>query len=297
MKDKKLYIFAGPCSIDNTNITDIYKINDVLKQYKNIERGTRIVGLKSRTSLVTSGVGMGIDYSILIKNNQILQNGGTIYDLKIPPSVKIAKQIIEDTDLLVSSEIMMPMIQLPPMVKLLPKKKVMLWNPSVNQLGWQLLQISNLIKNKDWFIGIKNGKWIGAKTSNFDDIITPIEKTWQGLISYTQTSKNKLFLIHRGFETEDKGQFRAKPIHELAKRMKNRTKIKILFDPSHSFGPNMREEIVQRTIETMQFKLEDNTYLYDGLLIEVGHSTTDSLQHISIDEFRQLVDQIMAFRY
>ncbi len=295
-----LFIFAGPCSIDRSNIEDIYKIADIKINNKPTIFGTRIVGLKSRTVLNKVGEGMGIDYQTLMDNYNILLQGGNLDNLKIPESIKIAKQIIKDTNLVIATEIMMPLLQLPPMIKELPNEKVMLWNPSVNQLGWPIMQTSKIAKSKNWFIGIKNGKWIGTKEKfaeqKKEDLETPIEKTWQGLISYAKINKDHIFLIHRGFETEDKGKFRAKPLHSLAKRIKKRTNIKLLFDPSHSFGPKLKDSIVEGTIDAMKLKLDENNYLYDGVLIEVGKSKTDTEQHISINELKQLICNLSRFR-
>ena len=46
---QKVQIIAGPCSVDNQNIEQIYEILEIPEIF-----GTRVIGLKSRTALDTS---------------------------------------------------------------------------------------------------------------------------------------------------------------------------------------------------------------------------------------------------
>ena len=46
----------------------------------------------------------------------------------------------------------------------------------------------------------------------------------------------------------------------------------------------------------MKMKIENGDWLYDGILIEVGTSTTDTEQHITISELSNLIDEISKFR-
>jgi hypothetical protein len=41
---------------------------------------------------------------------------------------------------------------------------------------------------------------------------------------------------------------------------------------------------------------DGNNWLYDGALIEVGTSTTDTDQHISIDEMQALAQELAKYR-
>ena len=70
----------------------------------------------------------------------------------------------------------------------------------------------------------------------------------------------------------------------------------MLFDPSHSYGPKLRAKIVEGTIEAMKIKLDNGDWLYDGILLEVGTSTTDTEQHIAINELSNIIDEISKFR-
>lgn len=42
--------------------------------------------------------------------------------------------------------------------------------------------------------------------------------------------------------------------------------------------------------------IDEENYLYDGALIEVGRSKTDTEQHITIEELDYLCQQITKFR-
>ncbi|MDQ6984985.1 MAG: hypothetical protein Q9M91_00595 [Candidatus Dojkabacteria bacterium] len=187
IKNKKFSIYAGPCSIDN-NKKEILEIAKIEINGKMAITGTRIVGLKSRTVLDKSGEGMGMDYETLMYNFQLLPKGGNIKDFQIPPSIEIAKEIIKKTGLNIATEIMMPIVQLPVLSRELPKQKVMIWNPSVNQLGWQVMQMSAVAKENEWVVGLKNGKWVGEHIEVADnyknsELKTPIESAWEGLVT------------------------------------------------------------------------------------------------------------------
>jgi hypothetical protein len=46
----------------------------------------------------------------------------------------------------------------------------------------------------------------------------------------------------------------------------------------------------------MKMKINENEYLYDGILIETGRSKTDTEQHISVEELKILCKEISKFR-
>ena len=84
-------------------------------------------------------------------------------------------------------------------------------------------------------------------------------------------------------------------MHESAKQMKEKG-FQVFFDPSHSFGPALRDEIVQGTIDAMKLKTDDGMNIYDGVLIEVGTSITDTEQHITLPELQKMCNQLSEFR-
>lgn len=303
-----LTIIAGPCSISQEGIEDIYKIADI--KLKNPENGaaeypivgTRVVGLKSRTVFQGSGQLMGMDATAFSKNSDIFFQGGSALDMVKVPSIEAAKKIHQDTGLLISSEIMIPELQLPLYGLHLGDGKFFPWSPAVVQLGWFVKSLKQYAAMHDWVIGIKNGKWLGdvslETVQNQSKIAevpeTSFEKTWKGLLSYSD--KNRSVLIHRGVDVLGKGAFRNAPVHELAKRVKQSTSSIMFFDPSHVFGPAMRDQIVQGTIDAMSIKMDDGSYLYDGILIEVGSSDTDTDQHLHIEELQRLCEELNEFR-
>ncbi|OGK35852.1 hypothetical protein A3A93_01205 [Candidatus Roizmanbacteria bacterium RIFCSPLOWO2_01_FULL_38_12] len=305
MKNQKITIIAGPCSIDDNNINEIMEIAKITIRNRSGKKqkavaGTRVVGLKSRTELDMSGKGMGMDFEVYKKNMEILLKGGTLSDFKVLPSAYIAEKLVEKTGLMIATEVMNPIIQLPSYEKRIPHRKLLPWNPAVNQLGWQIEQTVAFAKRNGWHIGIKNGKWIGdhIHTSNTDEYLgkTTMEKTWAGLVKYATGIDGDVILIHRGVDVPGKENFRNAPVHAIAKRVKKDTKVKLFFDPSHTYGPKLRDHIVDAVIEAMKMKIEKNEFLYDGVLIETGTSSTDTDQHITIAELQLLVAKLAKFR-
>jgi 3-deoxy-D-arabino-heptulosonate 7-phosphate (DAHP) synthase len=98
-------------------------------------------------------------------------------------------------------------------------------------------------------------------------------------------------------EDPDKGDLRNFPVHQTVRRIKQANPtLPIYFDPSHVFGSKMKFQIVPQTILAMQMKTNNGQFLYDGLLIEVGTSQSDTGQHLSLDELDFLIHEIARFR-
>lgn len=306
MKNDPLAVIAGPCSIDNQNIDEIHQIAEMQVTNRDGKKqraisGTRVVGIKSRTELDSSGKGMGIDYDVFKRNLDSLINGGCIRELEVPPSVIMSEEIHKKTNLLIATEIMASLLQLPQYEGRIPAHKLMPWNPAVEQLGWPMQQMAEICRKNSWNVGIKNGKWVGdhIHTSNTDDFEgqTTMEKTWVGLTKYIgDLNGGETVLIHRGVDVPDKGQYRNAPVHNLARRAKQSSGCKLYFDPSHAFGPKMRAHIVYAVVDAMKIKIAEDEYLYDGILIETGTSSTDTEQHITIAELQILIDKIATMR-
>ncbi len=305
MKNTKITIIAGPCSVDDNNIKEIMQISEIEVRSRKGKKqraiaGTRVVGLKSRTELDLDGIGMGMDFQAYKKNSEILLAGGNIKDFEVLPSAYVAKDISDKTDMIIATEIMNPIIQMPSYVGRIGAGKLIPWNPAVNQLGWQIEQMAAFAKRNGWHIGIKNGKWIGdhLHTANTDEYPgkTTMEKTWVGMVKYAAGIDQDIILIHRGVDVPGKVNFRNAPVHSIAKRVKKDTKVKLFFDPSHSYGPKMRDHIVDAVIAAMKMKTEKDEYLYDGVLIETGTSTTDTDQHITVLELQKLARELARFR-
>lgn len=305
MKNSSVTIIAGPCSVDEQNVKEIRGISEIeVKNRSGVVQkavaGTRIVGLKSRTELEGTGDGMGIDYEAYRKNLEIIMSGGGISDLEVLPSAFIAEEIVKETGMMIASEIMNPIIQLPSFEGRVGAGKFMPWNPSVNQLGWHVEQTALFTKRNGWKIGLKNGKWIGdhLETSDHEEYKgkTTMEKTWSGLVKYIGEHDADIVLIHRGVDVPGKGDFRSAVVHNIAARVKRETGAKLFFDPSHSYGPKLRSHIVGAVAEAMKMKISPDEYLYDGALIETGTSSTDTEQHITVQELRELVSVLAITR-
>lgn len=301
--NQKVTIIAGPCSVDNNNIDELFRIADirVTDSSNKIQRaiwGLRVVGLKSRTSMDSTGNGMGIDFSEYLYNTDLLTLKGTNDNFKMLPSIEIAKRLVNETGLTVTAEIMDPLIQLPLYEKMIPKGKLLMWNPAVNQLGYQMYIMGIYAERNNWFIGIKNGKWFGEIS---DGDINIMEKNWMGQISFATKDnqfsfREKITMIHRGVDVAGKGKFRHLPVHDSAEKIKKKTGVKMFFDPSHSLGRFLRDQIVDQTVLAMKMKINEEEYLYDGILIEVGTSITDTEQHITIEELQRLCNEVAKFR-
>ncbi len=303
INNQKVTIIAGPCSVNENNIHQLYDIAAI--EVKNRASGTqkaiwgiRTVGLKSRSSMNVTGEGMGFDFPNYIDNVRLIASKESFESLKITRSIEIAKQLIADTGVIVATEVMDPLVQLPVYEREIPKGKLFIWNPAVNQLGFQMYAMGIYAERNDWFVGIKNGKWLGSAP---EDQFNIMEKNWAGQISFATEDGNfaissKIALIQRGVDVAGKGSFRNLPVHNSAEKVKAKTGARMFFDPSHTYGSLMRDKIVEATIEAMKLQMADGTYLYDGILVEVGDSTTDTGQHITIEELRGLCAEIAQFR-
>jgi hypothetical protein len=305
IKNPKVRIIAGPDSIDAFNINEIYQIANITVDGQKAVYGTRTVGLKSRSNFDKNNSDkgfMGCDFDVIIKNFNIFGLGGNIDDLKRLPSVDMAAQIYKDTGLLCSTEIMLPAIQLACIAKSFKFKPFMVWNSAVDQLGWHIRQMAGFAGEYDWSVGLKNGKWIGDEYEIVEKPEyqgkTSIESCWDGLVDYAQEAP-EIIIINRGVDVPRKGEYRNLPIHYTAMRTKIRNRDKNVlcyFDPSHSLGPKMRDQIVDHTVEAMKMKISEDEYLYDGVLIEVGTAKCDTHQHITVEECDQLCQRIGEFR-
>lgn len=296
IKNSEVSIIAGPCSINEKNFKDLYELSfmEVRNRNGNTQRaisGVRIVGVKSRTSYSYNKGSMGLDSEVLVENIEIYAQGGGVKDMKMLPSVQMAQEFISKTNMLVASEIVSPLIQIPLCDRLLKEHELLLWTPAVAQLGWSLLEMYEASKENKWTLGVKNPKWVGKET----DGLTSMEKTWLGMGSYVPYI-HKVIFIQRGVDVAESGPYRNMPAHESAKKIKAKTGMKMYFDPSHCFGPKLRYDIVEGTIEAMKMRISEHEYLYDGILIEAGVSETDTEQHITHNELQRLAKALAEFR-
>jgi len=303
-----LRIIAGPCSIDHYNINQILEIAsmEITNQHGARQKavtGTRAVGMKSRTNLNPDTEWIGCDYPQVRANLERIADGKSIHDLTPHPSTEMTRRILEETHLSIATEVIIPSIQLAVLHQAVQHLdtagRIMVWNPSVNQLGGQVIELLEYAKKNQWKIGLKNGKWLGeeydlVENPDFDGM-TSMEKTWQGLHSYAQGAQ-EVVMIHRGCDIPDKNDYRNIAVHQTAARVKQRTNSPMMYDPSHIHGAKLRDSIVQKTIEAMHIKMQSGQYLYDGILVEVGTAKSDTAQHLTLEELHTLCQRIAEFR-
>jgi len=303
LKNPDVLIIAGPCSINEDNFYELFQLASMeVRNFNGITQraisGVRVVGLKSRTNYTPDGKDLGVDYSHYLHNLSIYQQGGSIKDFVMMPGIEMAKQVANETGLLIATEIVSPLIQVPLYERLLKENDVLLWNPAVSQLGWHFMEMTQFIKNTNWKLGLKNPKWQGKQKYDNNTLteLSSMEKAWLGLSTYVGGFKERVIFIHRGVSIPESGMYRNMPLHESAKKMKKITGAKIYFDPSHSFGSKLRDKIVDGTIDAMKMMFSEDEYLYDGILVEAGSSRTDSGQHITHIELQRLVNELSKFR-
>lgn len=275
---KGFTIIAGPCSIDKKNADEAVAIGNIPEV-----DGVRCVGLKSVTSPRPF---MGIDADWFFNESTEKQ-----------PSLEIAKRIVVETGKFVAMELM-DMRQLHHfMDSHLFIGKMFLWNPAIMQLGWPIHNMAKVAKEHGWRIGLKNPKWSSDPELELlpGVILDNGEKTWWGNAHFSQNAGVKPIMIQRGIEGKGKKPFRNLPNHAASTKMR-KLGLEVYFDPSHSFGKELRDRIVDWTLEALEMRLDDGRYLYTGLLIEVGTSQTDTDQHISIDELKRLIEGIKKQR-
>jgi 3-deoxy-D-arabino-heptulosonate 7-phosphate (DAHP) synthase len=300
-----LTIIAGPCSVDANNLKEIQDIANIKVRDSQGEKlavaGTRVVGLKSRTGFDISGQGMGMDFDAVMHN---LNNPTDQIQL---PSIEWAKEINQKTGMIITTEIMLPAMQMALFEKAgIPSGKLLAWNPSQNQLGWPVLETAKFAKKNNWIVGLKNPKWIGddmwKADSDENSPETTFEKTWKGMAEYASLADD-IVLIHRGVDVIGKGDFRNAVFHNLARRTKIAVeakypdkKIRLFFDPSHSYGPKLKAQIPSAIVEAMKMTISEGEHLYDGILVETGTSQTDTEQHITVAELEWVVQELAKFR-
>ena len=296
IKNAEVALIAGPCSISEKNIQEVYQLAEmeVKNRFGEVQRGitgVRIVGVKSRTSYIEKEGTMGIDREVFVNNMRSYARGGGIKDMKMLPSITMSDEFIRKTGVMVATEIVAPLIQVPLCDQVLRDHELLLWTPAVLQIGWNLMEMYECSKSNAWKLGIKNPKWVGKES----DGLTSMEKTWLGIGTYVPQIHDIIY-IHRGVDVADSGLYRNLPLHYSAMKVKELSGKKMYFDPSHTFGPKMKDKIVEGTLDAMKMMLNPGEYLYDGILIEAGTSDTDTQQHITHGELQKLMTELSKFR-
>lgn len=159
---------------------------------------------------------------------------------------------------------------------------------------------------------IKNGKlliWIGARNQNhfiqreigkiagsdkrivlmLKNQVWHNEKHWEGIIEHTLSSgisEDQLILCHRGFTPsgDNPHGYRNMPDYDMAIRIKERYKLPMIFDPSHTGGS---------VEKVFQIAKEADLHGFDGYMIEVHPNPkiaqSDSNQQLTWKQYKELM--------
>ena len=252
MKTKQKIIIAGPCAAETRE-----QVIDCAKALK--KRGIVMMRAslwKPRTQPGFEGVGIkGIDWL-----SEVIKLGTTV-----------------------ATEILLPE-QLTQLIRRISKKgdlsKVLLWIGSRNQNHLIQREIAKIIKEKmptTVKLLIKNQAWGD-------------ERHWLGIVDHivgSGISPKRLILCHRGFSShgqDNPNNFRNLPDFEMAMRVKEKTGLPMLIDPSHIGGT------VRNVFKVMNMA---TNFDFDGMMIEVHpkpiEAKSDAKQQLTFKELNSLL--------
>jgi 3-deoxy-D-arabino-heptulosonate 7-phosphate (DAHP) synthase len=158
----------------------------------------------------------------------------------------------------------------------LGKGKLLLWIGARNQNHYIQQEIARVCaQDSRVYLMMKNQPWVS-------------EDHWMGIIEHGLTGGIKpdhLIICHRGFAPmgENPLNLRNMPDYEMAMRVKDKMKLKMVFDPSHIGG----------TVENVvKIANEAKKYDFDGFIIEVHPNPkvalTDAKQQLTWEQFDAL---------
>lgn len=248
----KSIIIAGPCAAESTE-----QILTCIKEAKRRKVDFMRMSLwKPRTKPGFDGLGeKRID--LLVQAAKLGVNPAT--EVLIPEHAKLVMRTV---------------------FKKVSDTKLLLWIGSRNQNHYIQKEIARVAaRDKRVILLIKNQPWLS-------------EDHWEGIIGHVLDggiSKDQLILCHRGFAPNGVNPFRYRnvPDYPMAMRIRNKTGLPMVFDPSHTGGsvPNV-----------LRAAKEAAKYAFDGVMVEVHHrpkdALTDAKQQLTWSEFDTLLSQI-----
>lgn len=248
----KLIIIAGPCAAESMEQISIC-IKEAKKRKVNFMRMSL---WKPRTKPGFDGLReKGID--LLVQAAKLGVNPAT--EVLIPEHAKTVMEAVFNK---------------------VPGIKLLLWIGSRNQNHYVQKEIARVVaRDKRAILMVKNQPWLS-------------EDHWEGIIGHVLDggiSKEQVILCHRGFTPNGVNPFgyRNVPEYSMAMRIKNKTGLPMVFDPSHTGGsvPNV-----------LRVAKEAVKYAFDGVMVEVHHSPKDALtdakQQLTWSEFDTLLSKI-----
>jgi len=194
----------------------------------------------------------------------------------IPLLVKVAKADINPAlEVITPEHAKMVMDAVLPMLR--KDGRLLLWIGSRNQNHLIQREIARIAsKDQRVYLLVKNQPWVS-------------EEHWEGIIGHVLSGgirKVNLINCHRGFMPNGHNPLglRNVPDFAMAMKIKEKTKVPILFDPSHTGG------IVENVLKMAQ---EAAQYPFDGIIVEVHHNPkgalTDAKQQLTWKQFDKLL--------
>lgn len=158
--------------------------------------------------------------------------------------------------------------------------KLLLWIGARNQNHFIQKEIAQIAtKDKRIFLMVKNQPWIN-------------EEHWEGIVGHVLSggiSKKNLINCHRGFTPNGNNPLglRNMPDFAMSMRIKQKTNLPIVFDPSHTGGT------VPNVLKIGEMSAD---YAFDGIIVEVHHdpknALTDAKQQLTWEQFDMLLDKM-----
>lgn len=159
-----------------------------------------------------------------------------------------------------------------------PKAKLLLWIGARNQNHMIQREIARIAaQDARIYLMVKNQVW-----SN--------EKHWEGIVEHVLDGgikPSRLLLCHRGFAPwgANPQGYRNVPDYDMTLRMKEKTKLPMIFDPSHTGGS------VEKVFKIAAEALEHHEF--DGYIVEVHPNPkialSDAHQQLTWKEFHKLL--------
>lgn len=157
---------------------------------------------------------------------------------------------------------------------------VLIWIGARNQNHYIQQEISRVAKGeKRVFLMVKNQPWRSREH-------------WEGIIEHVVhggINTDNLFICHRGFTPDGSNNplgLRNIPDFELAMEIKEKTKLPMIFDPSH-IGGNVENVLKVSELATQ--------YPFDGLIVEVHpnpkQALIDAKQQLTWEQFDTMPKQ------
>ena len=337
---ESLRIMTGPCQTHDKSQVDYLldlasmKVTQGGQLVPAID-GVRLCTIKSRTNCESANTGGGIDVPNWNAAHQqmriAIRNGKPIGELPKTAARPWVERIAE-TGVKIGFECM-DEIHAQLFSGIMPAYLGLCWTPSVSSLGPIAKSIAENVADHTWSMGIKNPKFPWIIDADHPDKATDHEKTWAGLMSYVLAVQGvanipEVILIQRGVMDRDPKQpgekpWRNYPSHkstvittqlveaQLQKIPANiRPKLVVAYDPSHSNGPERRDNIVADSIAVAQLTnrevmgpnaINPDGHVYTMLLVEscgktVAQPLSDRGQHISGEDVQTIVDAIAKQR-